>query len=129
MAFRVMVTVLALVLAACGQADGPTSDGVDVDPTREASGDTEIEIVGFAFGQQEITVPAGTTVTWVNSDGVGHTVTHGEDGQPAADVLFDEPIGAGESVAFTFDEAGTYTITCTIHPSMNMTVVVGEGGA
>lgn len=129
MVLRRMVIVLALVLAACGQADGPASDGVDVDPTREASGDTEIEIMGFAFGQEEITVPAGTTVTWVNNDGVGHTVTHGEDGQPAAEALLDEPISAGGRVSFTFDEPGTYAITCTIHPSMNMIVVVDEGGA
>lgn len=119
---------LALLMTACGDATDPGTNGNgdgdgDAVPTEAATGE-EVEIAGLAFGQQAITVSAGTTVTWANNDNVGHTVTHGEDGQAAADAVIDEPIGVGEEVSFTFDEAGTYPITCTVHPQMNMVVEV-----
>ena len=127
-----LTLALAVALAGCGDTTVP--DGADGDdtPTGSPAGDgdgspgttDEVSIEALAFAEQEITVPAGTTVTWVNNDSVGHTVTHGEDGQPASDAMFDEAIGVGEEVTFTFDEPGTYQVTCTIHPQMNMTVVV-----
>lgn len=127
MAIRLIVVLgMTLLMAACGQVpepDGDTNDDATGQPTGAADGE-QVEIADLAFGQPEITVSAGTTITWVNDDSVGHTVTHGEDGQVAADALIDEPIGAGEEVSFTFDEPGTYPITCTIHPDMNMIVVV-----
>lgn len=122
----IVVLAMTLLLPACGQVaapDGGTNDDATGQPTGGVGGE-QVEIAGLAFGQQEITVSAGTTITWVNNDSVGHTVTHGEDGQAVADALVDEPIGTGEEVSFTFDEPGTYPITCTIHPEMNMIVVV-----
>ena len=38
------------------------------------------------------------------------------------DPIVDEE--GGSDVSVTFDEAGTYNITCKIHPSMNMTITV-----
>jgi plastocyanin len=118
----------AMLLAACGGAaesptaagDGGGEGGGGGSPAAEG---TTVTISGNSFGDN-ITVAAGTTVTFVNEDSVGHTVTNGQDGEPAADAAFDEPVAAGESVEIPFDEAGTFDVTCTIHPSMNMTVTV-----
>jgi plastocyanin len=60
----------------------------------------------------------------VNNDGAAHTVTEGSDGTAADGARFDEQVANGAEVTVTFDEAGTYEITCTLHPSMNMTVTV-----
>ena len=86
-------------------------------------GDTTVTISGRSFGG-DITIAAGSTVTWVNNDSTGHTVTNGENGSPAADALFDEAIADGGTFEFTFDSPGVYLVTCRIHSSMNMTITV-----
>jgi plastocyanin len=86
-------------------------------------GDTTVTISGNSFGG-DITIAAGSTVTWVNDDSVGHTVTNGENGSAAADALFDEAVADGGTFEFTFDTPGVYQVTCRIHSSMNMTVTV-----
>lgn len=135
------VLAVALLLAACGTAaDSPSAAAPE--PTAaaessapasasaapasdEATGDSvEVALEGFAFDPETLTVAAGTEVVFVNNDGAAHTVTEGTDGEAADDPLLDEELQAGGSASFTFDEPGTYEITCLFHPSMNMTVTV-----
>jgi plastocyanin len=114
---RAAAVALLVLLAACSAGDPPASDG---------GGDagSRVELTGFAFSPAELTVAAGTTVTFVNSDGTAHTVTEGTDGTAADGARFDEQIADGGEVMLTFDEPGTYQVTCTLHPTMNMTIVV-----
>jgi plastocyanin len=73
-----------------------------------------------SFQPDSLTVPAGTTVTWINRDIVRHTVTSTEG-------LFDsDRLGSGESFSYTFNEPGTFDYYCTIHPIMQGTVIVTE---
>lgn len=111
------VAVLSGVLSACGE-DG-TIDDEPADPGA-AAGDT-VTAASFAFDPSELTVPAGTTVTFVNEDSARHTFTSG-DGEP--DGTFDLEAGEGESAEFTFDDAGTYPFFCQVHPSMTGTITV-----
>jgi plastocyanin len=61
----------------------------------------------------------------VNDAGRNHTVTNGVDGEPNEDPLFDFELADGEtSDPVTFDEPGTYDVTCRIHPSMHLTITV-----
>jgi plastocyanin len=94
----------------------------------EASEDTgegdTVTLVDFAFDPAELTVAAGTTVTFVNEDSTAHTVTEGEDGAAAEGARFDDEVAGGESVEITFDDAGDYNITCRFHGQMNMVVHV-----
>jgi plastocyanin len=78
----------------------------------------QITITNFAFSQPTLTVPAGSTVTWVNDDEEPHTVT-------AKDRSFTSP-GLDQSETFThrFDRPGTYSYFCAIHPHMTATIVV-----
>lgn len=69
------------------------------------------------FDPPNVTVTAGTDVTWTNSDTVLHTVTE-QNG------LFNGWLQPGEDLTFTFDTPGTYTYTCTVHPwSVGMVTV------
>ena len=66
----------------------------------------------------EVTVDAGTTVTWSNGDTTVHTVTSGTPGAGVTG-LFDSSIfNPGEAFQYTFDEAGTYDYFCMVHPWM-----------
>ena len=70
------------------------------------------------FEPEEITVPAGTEVTFTNQDKAAHTAT-------ADDGSFDtEELGKGDSAQTTFDDPGTYTYFCRFHVFMKGTVEV-----
>jgi plastocyanin len=79
---------------------------------------SDVTIKNFNFGPTAITVAAGSTVTWHNSDGEPHTVV-------SADGLFrSAALDTGESFSFKFTKAGTFKYVCTIHPRMVATVTV-----
>jgi hypothetical protein len=68
-------------------------------------------------------MPAGSTVTWMNSGAAPHTVT-------ADDGAFDsDRLAPGASFSQPFDTAGTFTYHCEIHPQMTGTIVVSEAGS
>lgn len=109
---------LIVVLGACTAA-APSSDAGGGD----GGGDTgeTVSLAGGAFAPSSLTIPAGTTVTFTDTS--GHTVTEGTDGEAVDDPIVDEEGGA-DPIEVTFDEAGTFDITCRIHPDMNMTITV-----
>jgi plastocyanin len=139
-----LIAGLALILAACGETASPTaSQTASVEPsvaesvapsaTEQPASEEPSEAVGedvtvrlsqFAFDTEELTIAVGTEVSWVNADAAAHTVTEGTDGTAAADPIIDEELEQGGATSFTFDEPGTYQITCLFHPSMNMTITV-----
>ena len=82
-----------------------------------------ISILGSSFGPDR-TIAAGTTVTFTNTDPIKHTATNGTNGTPAAGSLFDLQLDAGTSASFAFANPGTYQVTCTIHPTINLTITV-----
>ena len=65
-----------------------------------------------------ITLAAGTTVRWTNSDGFAHTVA-ADNGQFRSPVINNK-----ETFTQNFAAAGSYDYHCTIHPFMKGTVVV-----
>ena len=62
------------------------------------------------FNPTTLTVPAGTTVTWENGDGVAHTVTSATG---SADT-YDMALSSG-TVTHTFTTKGTYNYYCKNH--------------
>ena len=60
----------------------------------------------------------------MNADSAAHTVTEGTEGTAVEDPIIDEELEQNGSTSYTFDEAGTYDITCEIHPSMQLTITV-----
>ena len=76
-----------------------------------------IEVHGFRFRADTITVAVGETVRWTNADPLEHTIT------------FDDGTDSGRlaqraSYVRRFDRPGTYTYHCTPHPYMKGVVVV-----
>ena len=77
-----------------------------------------VAIANFAFAPTSVTVKAGDTVTWTNSDSAAHTVT-------ADDGSFDSKnLANGATFSQTFASAGTFAYHCNIHPTMKATVIV-----
>jgi Plastocyanin len=82
-----------------------------------------VPISKLSFGSN-LTIAAGATVTFMNNDAVKHTATNGTNGTPASGSLFDLQLDPGASGSYTFTEAGTYQVTCTLHPTMKLTITV-----
>ncbi len=105
-------------------ASAAQSGSASAAPSASASGTAVMVMIsGSAFGP-DLTIAAGTTVTFMNHDALEHTATNGTNGTPAAGPLFDLQLEAGASGSYTFSEPGTYQATCTIHSNMNMTITV-----
>ncbi len=99
------------LLAVGALVAGPAAPG--------AAGSTpQVAIENFRFTPSTLTVPTGTTVTWVNHDAEIHTVT-----SPAG--AFASPaLETDEKFSFTFNAPGIYAYFCALHPHMKSTVVV-----
>lgn len=120
--------VAALVLAGCGGSDASSDDTGDDDVAADdvaaadgagTGGDVTAAIADFAFDPTPVEAAAGTTITWTNQDSAPHTVTG------TGDLEFDSGnLDEGESFSLTVDEAGEFAYVCTIHGSMQGTIVV-----
>jgi nitrite reductase (NO-forming) len=72
-----------------------------------------------------LTVSAGSTVTWKNSDSTLHTVTSGSAETGVSGTEFDSSyMAAGKTFEHTFSSAGTFDYYCTLHPFMKGQVIV-----
>ncbi len=83
-----------------------------------------VEIVNFDFDPVELTVSAGTEVTFTNLDAFSHTVTAGTGDAPMPDDFDSGRLPEGTSFQFAFDEPGTYVYYCELHPAMEASIIV-----
>ena len=78
----------------------------------------EVKIDNYSFMPGDLTVAAGTTVTWVNHDDVPHTV------RTTDGAIKSKALDTDDKFSMTFDKPGTYEYFCSIHPKMTAKVVV-----
>jgi len=78
----------------------------------------EVKIDNFSFGPGTLTVPVGTTVTWVNRDDIPHTVVSIE-GAFKSKVL-----DTDQKFSFTFNKTGSFPYFCSVHPKMTGKIIV-----
>jgi plastocyanin len=111
----VLLTALTLAVTACSSDDG----GSDTTAAGSGGGGEEtVEIADLAFSPDTLTVAVGTTVTWENSDSLPHTSTSEDE------VWTSGTLGSGDEFSVNFEQAGTFSYFCEIHPSMIGSVVV-----
>ncbi len=108
-ALVVCSVILAVLLSGC---TGQKTETQPVTPVTT----NNVEIKGFAFNPESITVSKGTSITWTNRDSAPHTVTGTAFGS--------ETLNQDQSFSYTFNEAGTFEYACKIHPNMKGKVIV-----
>jgi plastocyanin len=92
-------------------------------PTRAKSEESktalmEVRVDNFTFGPDTLTVPANSTVTWVNKDDVPHVIA-------SNDGLFkSKALDTDDKYSYTFTKAGTYAYYCSVHSKMVGKIVV-----
>ncbi|MBE3558276.1 MAG: hypothetical protein IMW89_03520 [Ktedonobacteraceae bacterium] len=115
------LAVFTLLLGSCAVTSAPTSSGPTVH-----MGQTD-------FIEHSVTLHKGDKLTLQDNVNSTHIITNGswvngspqpktEAGAPTVNVTINS---SGESTAIgPFTTAGTFHLYCTVHPEMNLTVVV-----
>jgi plastocyanin len=115
-----LLIVVALGAAGCGKDGGGSSSG------------TTITMSSDNFSTATASAKAGDTVQFVDpATAAEHILCFGEGGTCAANADGPSDLNSGswtfqpgDTKSVTFAKAGTYHITCTIHPQMNMVLTV-----
>ena len=98
--------------------DGPDKMAPVVAAATGRPANLVVEIAKHKFNLPTVTLPVGSTVTWLNHDGDVHTVvstTH----------AFRSPaLDTDEAYSYKFTKPGAYQYFCTLHPLMTGTVIV-----
>jgi len=129
-----VISVVLIIAAACGANYSSPTPASPSSPAPSLSPATPHAPVGSsssvsipvgasvlgpaAFAPDALTVDAGTTVTWTNTDSVAHTSTSDAPGWDSGIVV------PGGQFSRSFQTAGTFKYHCAIHPGMIGTVVV-----
>jgi plastocyanin len=86
----------------------------------EENAPNQVIIDNFAFRPREMTIPAGTKVTWVNHDDVPHTAT-----STAKPRSFDSgTLDTDGHFSHVFATPGTFNYFCAVHPHMTGKIIV-----
>lgn len=126
------ILVLAFIIAGCGKSVGSTGG-----TTSAAAGCTagKIEMSSADFVQHTCTIKAGDQITFVDSASTGnyHVLCFGHNETCAANPNGPAELNASSGITFNagdankgfaFTKPGTYEVTCTVHPNMNVTITV-----
>jgi len=84
----------------------------------EAKEANVVTIDNFTFTPPELTVPAGTTVKWVNHDDIPHSVVD------KTKAFRSKALDTDDAYSFTFASAGTFDYFCGLHPHMVAKIIV-----
>jgi plastocyanin len=110
----------ALIAAALGATTATILAAVVI-PTsaQNAAPAGAVSIDNFTFTPANLTVKAGTTVTWTNRDDIPHGIA-------TSDNIFkkSKALDTDDSFSFTFTTPGTFKYFCYLHPHMVGTIVV-----
>lgn len=112
-ALRTIATVTLAVFVLCGASKVKPTLAGESNPTSVV-----VNIENFSFGSAALTIPVGTTVTWINKDDVPHTVISTEK------VFGSSVLDTEDKYSYTFTKPGTFRYFCSVHPMMTGKVVV-----
>ena len=113
---RSLALLLLIPLAGACSSGDDKADKAD-DTVAKPSDSVSVSIADFMFTDAAVSVGAGGTVTWTNSDDQPHTATSSGNFDAGA-------MDPAQSSTVEFPTAGTFTYVCSFHPFMTGTVVV-----
>ena len=109
----------ALVAGAIGAACAPLLAVMILPVWAQKASVNAISIDNFTFNPKQLSVKAGTAVTWTNHDDIPHGIASSGNTFTRSTALTTD-----DSFSFTFTTPGTYQYFCYLHPNMVGTVVV-----
>jgi plastocyanin len=111
---RLFLLAVVILLPACQGEDAPPE--ACTDPIAA----TTVELADFAFRPDCLSANTGATIPLENTGDAIHTFT-----VTGTDVDVSVDAGMPGEASLSGVEAGTYAVTCTLHPQMVATLTVG----
>lgn len=125
----ILLSLAVVLLAACGSVSASCGSS----STNSSGGTPTMAMCGNTFAQSTITINKGQSLTLVNDAADQHIIANGswenstaqsarETGAPQVNNV--TVAGNSSATIGPFNTAGTFKLYCTVHPGMNLTVVV-----
>ena len=122
-----LFSLVAVLVAACG---GSSSTGGGT--SSPSTTGTAVHMNDTNFVQPSVTIKKGESLNLIDDAAVVHIIQNGtwnngtaqpskEPGAPTVQAQFQ---GNDQHAVGPFNTAGTYKLYCTVHPGMNLTVIV-----
>ena len=118
----ILLVLVCTMLAACNITGNPGTAG------------NTVGLAAANFAQSSITIKKGESITLVNQTGTAHIISNGswngntQDpvAEPGAPIINNATLSSdNQSLAIgPFNTAGTFHYYCSVHPGMNLAVVV-----
>jgi plastocyanin len=116
-----MGVMMAVMMANHGGMMGGwwrSSGGADQTPVVATADEVTVDIRDFVYVPADLTVSAGTRVTWVNHDSAPHTATGTSSSWDTG------RLNRSDRGGLVFGERGSFPYFCIYHPNMKAVVTV-----
>lgn len=138
-AVAIVLSVFLILISACsrsGTTASASNNGANAanNSASTASNSVDVHLKGTSFDQTSVTIPKGGTVNLINDTGTVHIIQNGswENGTAKSAVETGAPVVNGvqfstidqKQVVGPFTTAGTFNLCCTVHPGMNLIIIV-----
>ncbi|MFL5805846.1 MAG: DUF420 domain-containing protein, partial [Roseiflexaceae bacterium] len=90
-------------------------------PVAQGQNELVVPMANFVFNPEDVVIPVGATVIWVNKDGAPHTAT-ADDGK----LFKSELLSNGQQFKRTFDQIGEFPYYCELHGSVGGVDMAGK---
>jgi len=135
----IVLSLFLILISACsrsGSTASTSNSGVTTasSNTSATSNNVDVRLEGSSFDQTTVTISKGGTVTLINDTGTMHIIQNGtwEGGVAKSGTETGAPVLNGvqfssmsqRQVVGPFTTAGTFNIYCSVHPDMNLTIIV-----
>jgi len=116
--FVLAALVMATILTAGCTSYSTPSPSPTTSAVTSTSNQNTVTIKDFAFTPSTLTIKRGANVTWMNDD----TATHRIDSD--TQLFKSNDLNKGETFTYQFNDTGTFSYHCGIHPDMKGTIIV-----
>lgn len=124
LAMIITAAAIITILVACGSVSNPNITNPNT-----------VKTEGGVFSISSITIKKGSTITFLDdpNNGALHILVIGRDAQPETENGAPDFGGGAAGIRIDvgdswttppWNTAGTYHVACTVHPTMNLTVIV-----
>lgn len=87
-------------------------------PRATDQGSSTVTVKDFEFTPRNLTIPAGSKVTWTNKDEEPHKIVE------VNSAFTSQPLDTDGNFTYQFDTPGTYEYFCALHPRMTGKIIV-----
>ncbi len=114
----VVIAGATVVIAGCTSSSSPSPGPVASTASTSTASQNSVAIQNYAFSPSTLTIQKGANVTWTNYDSVQHHVVSDSS-------AFSSPLlNKGDTYTHQFNNTGSFSYICSIHPYMKGTIVV-----